>query len=109
MPAERHPLGRTCRDPLTIAIVILAMPYALGRLALDTTRERNAMKKHKGNGTGNADQGAGRRRGPETGNGFTASTGRGKPGKVVMQGPAIAGKASRLRAIADVFRGKHSK
>lgn len=63
------------------------------------------MKKHKGNGTGNADQGAGRRRGAETGNGHTASTGRGKPTGVTFQG-AAPGSKSRLRIIADVITGK---
>lgn len=66
------------------------------------------MKKHKGNGTGRDSQGTGRRRGPETGTGFTASTGHGKPDKVVYQG-TVPGQKSRLRTIADVFRGKHSK
>ena len=57
------------------------------------------MKKHKGNGTGNPEQPPGRRRGPETGTGFTASTGRGKPDKVEF-------RDSRLRTIPDVKKGK---
>lgn len=57
------------------------------------------MKKHKGNGTGSPEQPPGRRRGPETGTGFTASTGRGKPDKVEF-------RDSRLRTIPDVKKGK---
>lgn len=69
------------------------------------------MKRHKGNGTGRPDQGAGNRRGPETGNGFTASTGRGKPSRVEYRGsaPDSAGKRSVLRTIGDIITGKHSK
>lgn len=67
-------------------------------------------KRHKGNGTGSDAQGAGRRRGPETGNGHTASTGRGKPGKVEFQGraPEPAGHRSVLRTIGDIITGRHS-
>lgn len=61
------------------------------------------MRKHKRNGTGSDKQGAGRRRGVETGNGYTASTGHGKPDKVTEQGTA-PGHHSRLRIIADVIR-----
>ncbi len=66
------------------------------------------MKRHKGNGTGSESQGAGRRRGPETGNGFTASTGRGKPGKVTFQG-TVPGQKSRLRTIGDIITGRHHR
>jgi hypothetical protein len=64
------------------------------------------VKKHKGNGTGNPQQGAGTRRGPETGNGYTASTGRGKPSKVETQGSVLK---SVLRTIGDIKTGRHSK
>lgn len=64
---------------------------------------------HRGGaGSGNPQQKPGKRRGPETGNGYTASTGRGKPDKVVFQG-AAPGSKSRLRTIADVLTGKHRK
>lgn len=59
-------------------------------------------KKHKGNGTGNAAQGTGRRRGPETGNGYTASTGHGRPSGVEYQG----GKPSLIGQIVKIVRGK---
>lgn len=65
-------------------------------------------KKHKGAGTGSADQGTGRRRGPETGNGYTASTGHGKVDKITYRG-STPGQQSRLRTIADVITGKHRK
>lgn len=66
------------------------------------------MKKHKGNGTGKQDA-PGRRRGPETGNGRTASTGHTDKGKptVTFQGQgSVAGQTSRLRTIMDVFKKK---
>lgn len=72
-------------------------------------------KKHKGNGTGSESQGAGKRRGVETGNGHTASTGRGTPKGVVFRTAdgrvtgTPAGKHSRLRTIADIITGKHSR
>lgn len=45
-------------------------------------------KKHKkGAGSGSESQGAGTHRGPETGNGRTASTGRGKPTHVANRDP----------------------
>jgi hypothetical protein len=34
----RHPLGRTCRDPKNLLLVLLFMPYALGRYAVDCLR-----------------------------------------------------------------------
>ena len=37
---DRHPLGRTCRDPLVLAAVVLLMPYALARHGWATWRER---------------------------------------------------------------------
>lgn len=54
------------------------------------------------------DQTAGRHRGVETGNGWTASTGRGKPDKVTFRGaaPENAGRRSVLRTIADVMKPK---
>jgi hypothetical protein len=66
---------------------------------------------HRGGaGSGNPDQGPGKRRGPETGNGYTASTGRGRPSGVVYQSPGtVPGQKSRLRTIADVLTGKHRK
>lgn len=70
-----------------------------------------AGKKHqKGAQVGSTGQGAGRHRGAETGNGYTASTGRARQGKVTVtfQGAAgQSGKQSRLRTIADVITGKH--
>lgn len=57
----------------------------------------------------NYDQPPGRRRGVETGNGHTASTGRGKPraADTRMQPGTYeqmpAGRRSRLRIIADVL------
>jgi hypothetical protein len=62
---------------------------------------------HRGGaGSGNPEQGAGKRRGIETGNGYTASTGRGRPDRVTFQGvaPESAGKRSVLRIIADVIK-----
>lgn len=63
--------------------------------------------KHKGQGTGSQSQGAGKRRGIETGNGRTASTGRtdSNPPTVISQGkaPENAGKRSVLRIIGDVL------
>ena len=58
-------------------------------------------KKHQdGAKTGKQTQGAGRHRGPETGNGYTASTGRGKPGKVVFVDPAAPARAaSKIRRL----------
>lgn len=71
------------------------------------------MAKHK-DGANTAQQGgkAGKHRGIETGNGRTASTGRGVPKGVVFKtadgrtAGTRAGKASRLRTIADVFTRK---
>lgn len=64
--------------------------------------------KHKGSGTGKPDQGAGKRRGIETANGRTASTGRtdGNPPTVTSQGeaPDSAGRRSVLRTIWDVLK-----
>lgn len=44
--------------------------------------------------------------GPQTGNGFTAQGRKPKASEVKTQG-AAPGSASRLRSIADIFRGKH--
>jgi hypothetical protein len=64
------------------------------------------VKRHKGNGTGSDAQPPGRRRGPETGNGYTASTGRGRVDKITYQG-STPGQKSRLRIIADVLTRKN--
>ena len=57
--------------------------------------------KHKGPGTGDINQDAGKRRGVETGNGRTASTGRTDKNKPTVttegEAPDNAGKRSRLR------------
>lgn len=37
---DRHPLGRTCRDPLTLLTVLALMPYALARHAWATWAAR---------------------------------------------------------------------
>ena len=65
------------------------------------------MKRHKGNGTGKQ-AAPGTHRGPETGNGFTASTGHGRVDRVTYQG-TLPGQKSRLRTIADVIRAKHRR
>lgn len=36
----RHPLGRRCGDPKVLLLVLLMMPYALLRYALDCMRGR---------------------------------------------------------------------
>lgn len=36
----RHPLGRTCRDPNNLLLVVVLMPYALVRYGLDCMRGR---------------------------------------------------------------------
>ena len=109
---NRHPGGRTCRDPITLMIVLALMPYALARLAFDTITENRStgMGKHKDAlGTGSKSQRPGKRRGVETGNGYSASTGHGKPTGVTFQGTVSQAKVSRLRVIGDVFRGKHAR
>lgn len=37
---DRHPLGRTCRDPLALLTIVLLMPYALTRHGWATWRAR---------------------------------------------------------------------
>lgn len=72
------------------------------------------MGKQHGDGaraSSNHAQSPGKHRGVETGNGYTASTGRGKPKGVVWQGraPLPPGRRSVLRTIGDVIRGKHRR
>lgn len=40
LPGDRHPQGRTSRDPKILAAALLLMPYALVRYALDCRRGR---------------------------------------------------------------------
>jgi hypothetical protein len=63
-----------------------------------------AARSHKGAGSGDGGQQAGRHRGVETGNGWTASTGRGKPKGVVFR--QAHNRAGILRTIADVITRK---
>jgi hypothetical protein len=41
--AERHPLGRSCRRTLPLALLL--MPYAIVRYAIDQRRERRAGRR----------------------------------------------------------------
>jgi hypothetical protein len=43
VPTERHPLGRSCA--LTLPLVLLLMPYALARYAIDQRRARKAARR----------------------------------------------------------------
>jgi hypothetical protein len=36
----RHPLGRRCGDPRSLALVLLLMPYAMVRYGFDLMRGR---------------------------------------------------------------------
>lgn len=45
---DRHPLGRACRDPLVLLAVVLLMPYALTRYAIDECRTRRTRGGRRG-------------------------------------------------------------
>jgi hypothetical protein len=42
---DRHPLGRSCRDPLTLLTVVLLMPYAMARHAAAQLAERRGARR----------------------------------------------------------------